>query len=712
MSLFLPASLYSRQPYCLKKINRFFLATTRYFLLLMLLLVMSAIQQTAWAQSGSYGTIYNIIQNKCASCHGGASPAGQLNLSGTSAEVYSAIVEATPNNAAAAAKGYKYIDKGAPYRSFILRKANNGLLDAIDGALGAGEGQPMSANAGYTHLTNPEFELIRQWVYAGAPQTGNVVNMNLINEYYSAGGLTPIERPAAPAAGQGFQVHFGPLFLAASEEAEYALKYDLDLPAATEVKRLDLKMNTQSHHFILYEITGSGINSTPEGLRDITFSNIPILNEKTLSVWQYSDDYRMPAGTAMFWNQNTVVDLNLHIPNYSSSAIMPADVYLNVYTQPTGTALRELKTDLLFYQGTGPIPYFFTIPANAQNYVLQESVHNGSQWNIWTLAPHTHRLGVDFDVFVNNNGSPGEHLFEGTVDGYYDWSHPPVKYFEPFYELSANTGLYHRAAYTNPNNSSVSFGLTTDKEMMITIMQYTEGDPIPFVGVPHLADNYCVNAAPITFVPAGGTLSGNGTQDGQFVPSLAGEGVHSISYSYMFGTQAIVAEYDIHVVPALATPQIAYDNDLLQTDGNYETYQWYLNGQAIDGATFSYYEPQVSGQYSVSVGANNCTADSEVFGVVVSGIAPLAEKLGFIASPNPFNDSFELRYNLPQSAQQIEIEVYNAIGQRLLYKNLGVQQAGLYTQSLAADAAQWPQGIYLLRFKADGEVITKKIAKR
>lgn len=666
---------------------------------------------TVFAQSGTYGTIYNLIQSKCASCHGGATPAGSLNLSGTSTEVYNALVEAVPNNPVAAAKGHKYIDKGAPYRSFLIRKVNNGLLDAVDGALDAGEGQPMSAQSGYSQLSNTEFELIRQWIYAGAPQSGNVVNTNVINEYYTAGGLSPIERPAAPPDGQGFQIHLGPLFLAASDEVEYALKYDLDLPAATEVKRLDLKMNTQSHHFILYEITGSG-GSVTEGLRDISFSNIPILNEKTLSVWQYSDDYRMPAGTAMFWNQNTIVDLNLHIPNYSSSAVMPANVYLNVYTQPSGTALRELKTELLFYQGTGPIPFFFTIPANAQNYTLQEPVQNGSQWNIWTLAPHTHRLGVDFDVYVDNNGSPGEQLYEGTVDGYYDWSHPHTKYFEPFYELAPNVGLYHRATYTNPSNSSVSFGLTTDKEMMITVMQYTEGSPIPFVGIPHLADRYCVNAAPLTFMPAGGTLSGNGTQDGQFVPALAGEGTHSVTYTYIFEGDPIVAEYDIEVVSALAVPQITYDNDLLQTDGNYETYQWFLNSQPIDGATFSYYEPQVSGQYSVNVTANNCSSESLGFAVIISGIEPLAEKLAFIASPNPFADNFSLRYNLPKNVQHIEIEVFDALGRRVFYQNLGAQTAGFYNQNITADAAQFPQGIYLLRFKADGETISRKMVKK
>ena len=67
---------------------------------------------------------------------------------------------------------------------------------------------------------------------------------------------------------------------------------------------------------------------------------------------------------------------------------------------------------------------------------------------------------------------------------------------------------------------------------MITYMQYTEGEPLTFVGVPNIKERYCVNADPIVFQPTGGTITGNGTSGNQFLPSAAGVGTHSVTYTY------------------------------------------------------------------------------------------------------------------------------------------------------------------------------------
>ncbi|MFN7013161.1 MAG: T9SS type A sorting domain-containing protein, partial [Bacteroidia bacterium] len=48
-------------------------------------------------------------------------------------------------------------------------------------------------------------------------------------------------------------------------------------------------------------------------------------------------------------------------------------------------------------------------------------------------------------------------------------------------------------------------------------------------------NNVCVNASPITLSggsPAGGTYSGTGVSSGQFNPSVAGVGTHTITYTY------------------------------------------------------------------------------------------------------------------------------------------------------------------------------------
>ena len=44
----------------------------------------------------TYDEVYNILQTKCASCHGGSNPSGQLDFNGTSNSVYSNIFETNP----------------------------------------------------------------------------------------------------------------------------------------------------------------------------------------------------------------------------------------------------------------------------------------------------------------------------------------------------------------------------------------------------------------------------------------------------------------------------------------------------------------------------------------------------------------------------------------------------------------------------------------
>lgn len=679
----------------------------------MLLVATFAIGNTTATQAQTtWGAVHSILQTKCASCHSGATPAANLDFSGTAAQVYDELIDITPDNTAAAAKGQKLVRKGYPYRSFLMRKVGQGgFVHAQDGGtLDANEGSYMPTYPATYPLTDPERELIRQWILAGAPETGSPVNINTINQYYSEGGLTPVTRPEAPDPSEGFQIHLGPIFLPANDEKEYGIKYDPELPDNIEIKSLDVEMNQQSHHFILYKWGNNASNNTSDGLREISFSNNPFLeNNELMAVWQYSEHQRLPAGTAFKWDENSVLDLNFHIANYSNSQIMPTDMYMNVYTQPNGTAIKEMKSELLFYTGTGPIPLFFTIPANVNNYALQEPINNPVQWNIWTLSPHTHSLGIDFDIFRLNpdNQTPGEQIFEGSENGVYDWSHPKIDRYEPFLELAANEGLYHRALYDNPSSSPVTFGLTTDKEMMISIVQYTEGTPIPFVGIPLIKNYYCNDHEALTFVPAGGTATGTGVSGNQFIPTLAGSGTHHVTYTYNYNGSPIVAEYDITVLPTLVAPTIVNENNTLSIPNNYDTFQWLLNGTPIPDAMLANYTPTTNGTYSVAVTLNGCTAISEPF-EISTGIENLANRISFLAAPNPHSDQVNVQYTLSDAAN-VQIALYNTMGQRVaIIANLW-QQTGTHTHQF--NTINLPQGVYYLQLTVGNDAICKKIEK-
>ena len=243
----------------------------------------------------TFSIVKNLMQTHCTlGCHDAAENAGLLNLTGTDTEVYNRIVNVNPTNPAAAAKGDKRITPGYPDRSFLLRKCNNGLY-ANEG-IGENEGLPMPN--GQPALANHEIELIRQWVYHGAPTSGSVIDTSIINEYYSTGGVNSIPNPPeAPTTPGSFQLHLGKIFLAPQTEAEYFIKYDLRLPDDVKVDRIEMLMAPQSHHFLIYKFLPGEDGSFNEGLRLQNPTNglgSSGASSTFVNAWQISFDTHLP----------------------------------------------------------------------------------------------------------------------------------------------------------------------------------------------------------------------------------------------------------------------------------------------------------------------------------------------------------------------------------------------------------------------------------
>lgn len=454
------------------------------------------------AQQFGFARIYDLFQTKCVSCHSNASPQSGLDLQGsgnTNAKrqaVFNNLVNVTPANSAAAAKGDKYIFPGDPQRSYLFRKIAHTSFEDGYFALGNGEGAQMpNAQAA---LSNVETELVRQWIYFGAPLSNNVGNETVINNYYNGLAVAPLPIPAAPPAGQGVQIKLGKIFLQPGEEFEYYLKHRLILPDTVEVNRVELIMNDYSHHFILFKFVPGEDGAMAEGLRSVNVANVFPDQTQYLLAWSNPQDINLPAGTAYTFASNTILDLNYHINNYNQDSILGAEAYVNIYYQPQGTAQQEMRSDIIIYNPTSLL-----IPATNTEFTFTGSdFETGSNltYNLWSLKSHTHKYGTDYDIYLRNpNGSKGEKIYEGMYDeeytvnlGYYNWSHPPTRYFEPLYPVEAKYGLTHEAKFKNCCTSPlVTFGLTTEDEMMLYYMQYTVSETQEPTGIDeNPAQNY------------------------------------------------------------------------------------------------------------------------------------------------------------------------------------------------------------------------------
>lgn len=149
----------------------------------------------------------------------------------------------------------------------------------------------------------------------------------------------------------------------------------------------------------------------------------------------------------------------------------------------------------------------------------------------------------------------------------------------------------------------------------------------------------------------------------------------------------------VHVRP-VPEAVITENNGTLSTNADGNIFQWYLNNQAITGATDNSYTPTASGNYQVVV-SNEwfCNDTSLPYNFTFIGVNETTAAQVSVY-PNPVQD--ELRAALP--AGQYKVTVLNAQGSM-------VQESNNVNHLGSISTAAWAKGIYHLRF-ADAAGIT------
>ena len=450
-----------------------------------ILIALTILSNDLFAQS-TYSEVFSIFSTNCtnSNCHNNSDQAGGLDLEGIGAnlaaqmdDVYDNLFQEDPQNSTAVSNHNKLIYPGDPYRSFVFRKVNNGLAPEV--TLESGEGTDCPKNV--PALDDKEIELIRQWILYAAPDTGQVMDHSLIDDYYDNGGINSLlQVPTPPPANEGFQIHLGPFFLPPStpnqepEEVEYFTKWYTHFPQDMEINKIETHMGSYSHHFILWKFRDPH-QVHDEGLR---FENSH-LESDFVTGNQFSETLEMTSGTAFSWEQDAVLDLNSHFINYSTTKTTACEVYLNIYTQPDGTASQIMQS--LIWPN-----YSIFIPNNNQVVTFDQVVSVPFiplPWiYIWGLASHTHKYGVDFNIYERmQNGQKGPQIYDAGCPGgipgcgneSFDYQHPPTLYQEPYLKIDPAVGVISEASFVNDGPQSVTWGETSNDEMMVTIAFFT-----------------------------------------------------------------------------------------------------------------------------------------------------------------------------------------------------------------------------------------------
>ena len=175
-------------------------------------------------------------------------------------------------------------------------------------------------------------------------------------------------------------------------------------------------------------------------------------------------------------------------------------------------------------------------------------------------------------------------------------------------------------------------------------------------------------------------------------------GIYLDTLSSVYGCDSIIIS-QLNVLPLPEQPVISWDGTTL-TSTPADTYQWYVDGEVIDGATAQTYIPSISGMYQVEITDGNiCTVLSEGFEVTVTAVVntKILEKVKVF--PNPATGIIHIE-NLPCS--RVKIELYS------IYGNL-IRKLDVTGRRIKIDTDMLNKGIYYLKIYSENQFKDEKI---
>ncbi|MBL0044028.1 MAG: T9SS type A sorting domain-containing protein [Flavobacteriales bacterium] len=180
-----------------------------------------------------------------------------------------------------------------------------------------------------------------------------------------------------------------------------------------------------------------------------------------------------------------------------------------------------------------------------------------------------------------------------------------------------------------------------------------------------------------------------GAESTQLAVTAAGQ--YTVVITTLQNCSATSDAIDVVVNPLPPAPLIGWSNDSLLTSGT-GTFQWYVDGNAIDTATDPWWVPTENGTYTVQfTDTSGCSSTSDGWIYLVTGINGLASE-NVQVLPNPSSGTFAIQW--PVASGQ-PFEIVDATGKQVLTSKL----VGTRT---TVDMSGAEQGMYFLRLLQNG----------
>ena len=181
---------------------------------------------------------------------------------------------------------------------------------------------------------------------------------------------------------------------------------------------------------------------------------------------------------------------------------------------------------------------------------------------------------------------------------------------------------------------------------------------------------------------------------------LTDEGTYIREMKTAVGFDSIITTTIIFEEPSVI-PGIEIQGDFMFTILEAESYQWYFNGDIIEGANSNEYIADEEGDYSLVVTyEDGCMAESNVITYIISSLLESDQAL-FKIYPNPTADFVSIE-NLGK--ENMSFSISNSKGQV-------IQKGHVGSTIYVVDLSHLESGIYTLTLKDDINSVAKKLIK-
>ncbi|MCB9264631.1 MAG: PQQ-dependent sugar dehydrogenase [Lewinellaceae bacterium] len=162
------------------------------------------------------------------------------------------------------------------------------------------------------------------------------------------------------------------------------------------------------------------------------------------------------------------------------------------------------------------------------------------------------------------------------------------------------------------------------------------------------------------------------------------------------------------VGPDFPEELISADGAQLSAPAGLAAYQWFLNGEPIEGAVSDSYIALENGDYAVqATDANGCTRTSETVMLVVNATAAEVGLEKLALAPNPFREGFDLRLSVREPGE-LRIWLATTDGKFLLEETQYVSRQWEKWISIS----EMPSGTYVFGVERNGKTIVRKVIKQ